>query len=125
MIRILLVDDNDFNLFILEQIITDAGHDYCMCLNGQLALDEVERAKEAKERPYNLVFMDIHMPEPDGIKTTAMFRKQFTPQQLPIIGLSGESNKTILQEASNAGMNDFLPKPFKARTLLAMIDKYA
>jgi len=94
-------------------------------LNGQEAIDEVKRAQEAKEMPYNLVFMDIHMPEPDGIKTTALLRKQFTHQQLPIIGLSGESNKSILKEASDAGMNDFLPKPFKANTLLAMIDKYA
>lgn len=125
MIRVLLVDDNDFNLFILEQIITDAGHDYCMCLNGQEALDEVKRASEAKEKPYNLVFMDIHMPEPDGIKTTAILRKQFSANDLPIIGLSGESDKTILKEALTAGMNEFLPKPFKASTLLAMIDKYA
>jgi CheY-like chemotaxis protein len=125
MIRVLLVDDNDFNLFILEQIITDAGYEHFMCIDGQKALDEVKRAKEANERPYNLVFMDIHMPEPDGIKTTALIRKMYTAQELPIIGLSGESNKAILKEASNAGMNDFLSKPFKAKVLLDMIEKYA
>lgn len=125
MIRVLLVDDNDFNLFILEQIISDEGHDYCMCLNGQEALNELKRVKEAKEKPYNLVFMDIHMPAPDGIETTAIIRKQYSAHDLPIIGLSGESNKAILKQASDAGMNDFIPKPFKATTLLAMVDKYA
>jgi CheY-like chemotaxis protein len=118
MAYLLLVDDNDFNLFILEQIVSDAGHQYKLSMRGEEAIEF------AKSEVFDLVFMDIHMPTPDGIECTKRIRQIYSMNELPIVGLSGEVDRTIIQDARNAGMNDFLSKPYKSSTLLEYIDRF-
>lgn len=118
MANLLLVDDNDFNLFILEQIVADAGHTYHLSLSGS------EAVQITQKEHFDLVFMDIHMPSPNGIESTRLIRNHLSAQELPIIGLSGENDQKVIEEAKKAGMNDFLSKPFKSKTLLKIIADY-
>lgn len=73
LIKILLVDDQVFNLILLENLISDTFPNavFETALNGKLALDKVKEA-DAEKKPFELIFMDINMPEMDGIESSSL-----------------------------------------------------
>jgi two-component system sensor histidine kinase/response regulator len=116
-LRILLAEDNVVNQQVAVAMLVKRGHEVDAVANGRLAVEAV------KKLPYDVVLMDIQMPEMDGFAATKAIRELPQGRDLPIVALtahalSGERERCLAQ-----GMTDYLPKPFKAHELFAVIER--
>lgn len=117
-IRILVVDDSRVNRMMMTNILETAGY----------RLDEAGSGREAVEGvqflPYDLVLMDIQMPEMDGIEATRRIRAlPGAKGAVPVIGITGEIDEEAIARALGAGMNACLTKPVNHDALMRMIDE--
>ena len=117
-IRLLVAEDNQVNQLVVKAILESrSGWRVIAVQNGR------EAVAAAKSENFDLALMDIHMPEIDGFTATAMIREQEQPgQHLPIIALTGDTMNGERDRCLAAGMDDYLPKPFKADELVARIE---
>jgi CheY-like chemotaxis protein len=118
-VHILLAEDNPVNRKLARFMLTKAGY----------RLDVVENGKEAVEKytsdpdRYDLILMDIQMPEMDGREASRMIRdKGF--DCVPIIAMTAESMKGDDEKCLEAGMNDFISKPIKREVVFEMIKRW-
>ncbi|MFK7807699.1 MAG: tetratricopeptide repeat protein, partial [Saprospiraceae bacterium] len=112
--KILLVEDNAINQLVVAKMLRKLGMEVITANNGLLAL-------EAYDKEYfDLVLMDIQMPEMDGYRTTAEIRKNADPRKrdVPIIALTASAFLTEKEKAKLFGMNDHVGKPFGPEDLL-------
>ncbi|MCG8490134.1 MAG: ATP-binding protein, partial [Sneathiellales bacterium] len=110
-LHILLAEDNDVNAMIAEAFLKKFGHTSVRAENGKIALEK------SQNETFDLILMDVHMPEMDGIEATKNIRKNLDRNRLPIIGLTAEAFKERLGYFKEAGMNDVLTKPFTEEQL--------
>ncbi len=116
--HILLVEDNNINQLVTGEILTNLGLTFDIAEYGKQAVQKVENAPQ-----YDLILMDVQMPVMDGYEATKQLReKGFTG--VPIIGLSANAMKEDKQSAIDAGMNDYLTKPIKQKSLISMLREY-
>ncbi len=117
--RVLLVEDNIINQKVAGKLLKRWGAEFDVAGNGQIAVDKIQKTN------YDVVLMDIQMPVMDGIKATNTIRalggKYAT---IPIIALTASAVLEVRQNALEAGLNDFLTKPFQPDTLNKTIRKY-
>lgn len=118
-LEVLLVDDNDVNLLIGEKILTRLGHQVTCAKDGFAAIDIVNAATNA----YDVIFMDIQMPELNGFDTTKILRSQNT--LTPIIALTANTSQEDKQQAQQAGMDGFLSKPFQIEQLQNLLNEFS
>lgn len=119
-LKILLAEDNQINAVLAMTILKRAGHEVDLAKNGAEAIDAVQR------RTYALVLMDMHMPEVDGLMATRAIRDlESEAAGVPIVALTANAMGTEERKCRDAGMNDFLSKPFEPKDLLAMLEKWA
>lgn len=117
--HILVVDDNYINRQSMEAILTKYNYTVSLAQSGEKALNMLN------ENRYDLILMDIQMPEMDGYMTTDQIRSLgYSTQDLPIIAVSANSIQSTKNDAASAGMNGFITKPFKVETLIKEIDRY-
>jgi two-component system, sensor histidine kinase and response regulator len=118
-LRILVAEDNEFNAQLLEQLLGRRGHDVRLAGNGRVALDL------AGEEAFDLLLLDLHMPELNGFQVAQAVREreQAAGGHLPIIALTARSRKEDREQCLAAGMDDFLAKPIQAADLWAAIDR--
>jgi PAS domain S-box-containing protein len=116
-IRVLVVDDNAINLEVAKRILQMQGAIVSLAGDGQAAVDLLTQ----KPHDFDAVLMDIQMPEMDGLAATRFIRQQLGLTDLPIIALSAGAMLEEQQEARNAGMNDFVSKPFEVKRLVTCI----
>jgi signal transduction histidine kinase/CheY-like chemotaxis protein len=117
--RILLAEDNQINAVLATALIRRAGHHVDVAINGVAALDALGR------NPYDLIFMDMHMPEMDGLEASRRVRALPTASsKTPIVALTANAMASDRMKCIAAGMDDFLPKPFDPADLNAMLDKW-
>ncbi len=119
-IRILLAEDNFVNQKLVVCLIEKMGFHIDATNNGK------EAVKALEEDNYDLVFMDIQMPEVDGLEATRIIRdpqSKVTNHDVPIIALTANAMKEDKERCLNAGMNDYLPKPIKADALADTINR--
>lgn len=120
-IKILLVDDNKINLLVLEKQLKNK------LKNSQLtiAYDGLEALNLIKDNQYDIVLMDVIMPVMDGITATTHVRNltDESKKNIPIIALTANVGEKELSECLNAGMTDFVTKPFEINALLTIIFK--
>jgi PAS domain S-box-containing protein len=118
-LRILVAEDNEFNADLLQQVLGRRGHRVRVAHNGReaLALAEAEN--------FDLLFLDVHMPELDGFQVVQAIRERERTAggHLPIIALTARSRREDRERCLAAGMDDFLAKPIQAPDLLAAIDR--
>lgn len=114
--RILIAEDNAMNVAILRQILQQMEINCEVAENGLEALDLLERSS------YDLVLMDVHMPEMDGFTATRMLRQK--GGDVPVIGLSANVTREALEEAREAGMQDYITKPFSRKRLVEILNVY-
>jgi PAS domain S-box-containing protein len=114
--RILVVDDNKVNLLVARKMLRKLGADVTTAENGYQAIDMV------KANDYDLVFMDIQMPEIDGYDTTSEIRKMAYTK--PIVALSANAYSDHIQNSINAGMNGHLQKPFNEKQIFETVNKF-
>ena len=100
-------------------IIKRAGHHVDVAHNGAEAVDAVSA------RPYDLVLMDLHMPEMDGLEATRRIRNLAGEmRRVPIIALTASAMAADRQKCIAAGMDDFLSKPFEPGDLTNLLAKW-
>lgn len=119
--RILLVEDYEGNIVVLGFILDDLGYPYDVAKTGREALEFW------KERPYNLILMDIQMPEMDGFTATRLIRESEEKSNLPrtpIIGMTAHALVGDRDKCIEAGMDAYLPKPIVESHLRKEILKY-
>ncbi len=106
-LRLLLVDDNQVNRLVGQKLISRLGHRVDCAEDGFSAIDIMKNQNAF----YDLIFMDIQMPELNGYETTQILRKENI--QIPIIALTANTSNEDRQMAKDSGMNGFLSKPFQ------------
>lgn len=114
--RILLAEDNMMNQILAKKVLSDVGIVTDIAENGLEAVEFVQK------NAYDLILMDIMMPEMDGLEATKEIRKTFSAKQLPILAMTafvftGGDDKKIYE----AGMDDFILKPFNPNSLYSKI----
>jgi signal transduction histidine kinase/DNA-binding response OmpR family regulator len=121
--RVLLVEDNELNMEIAEELLTQAGVQVDKAVNGRQA---VERVNEMPSGFYNLVFMDIQMPEMNGYDAAKAIRTSMREdlKQLPIVAMTADAFTDDVNRAKAAGMNGHVSKPVEIEKLLQALDEW-
>ena len=117
--RILLAEDNSVNQQVAVALLKRRGHEVIAVSDGKQAVEAAQRDR------FDLVLMDIQMPEMDGIEATRMIRRFADADTLPIIALTAHAFAEERERSRGAGMNDFLAKPFKPSDLFDVVDRWA
>ena len=115
--RVLVVDDDDRNAYSLMRVLAVQGLEVETAENGREAFERVRDA----EPPYDLVLMDIMMPEMDGHEATRRIRELPDRQDLPIITLTAKAMREDRTESLAAGASDFITKPVDIDQLLSLL----
>jgi PAS domain S-box-containing protein len=117
--RILVAEDNEFNAQLLEQLLVRRGHRVGLAGNGRDAL------ALAEENAFDLLLLDVHMPELDGFQVVRAVRERERAAggHLPVIALTARSRPEDREQCLAAGMDDFLAKPIQAADLWAAINR--
>ena len=119
-VRILLVEDNPVNQKLGLAILQKAGYPVDLARNG------AEAVRAVKFKKYNLIFMDVQMPELDGLEATRQIRKYETEAvHTPIIAMTAHAMKGDKERCLEAGMDDYLSKPLEAKAVLKKIEEWA
>lgn len=114
--KILVVEDNLINQELLSEILERLQCSVDVADNGKVALEKIGQNK------YDLILMDIQMPEMDGIEATKNIRK--TSQVIPIIAITASIFHSDQNECTEAGMNGFLSKPYTFDQVQDIVRKY-
>jgi len=115
--NILVTDDNEINRLIASTILKNFGAKILEATNGQEAIEII------KNNTIDIVLMDVQMPVMDGINATEFIREHIS-KTLPIIALTAFALKGDNQKCFDAGMNDYLSKPFEESQLLQLVTKW-
>ena len=112
-LQILLVEDNPINQKVAARLLEKAGHNVTIAGNGKEALDRVLGAS------FDLVLMDLQMPEMDGLEATMAIRRQEagSPRRLPIVALTAHAMMGDRERCLEAGMDGYVTKPVQTQTL--------
>jgi CheY-like chemotaxis protein len=119
-IHVLVVDDNQINRLLINKVLSKWGATSDFAENGLEAIEKIDA-----NRDYDIVLMDIHMPEMGGIEAARILRSKNDPyfQQLPIIALTASmltSERSVIEEV---GM-DYIIKPFDRKDLYNKLSRY-
>jgi signal transduction histidine kinase/DNA-binding response OmpR family regulator/HPt (histidine-containing phosphotransfer) domain-containing protein len=119
-LHILLAEDNRINQRFAKALLGKAGHRVEIANNGHEAVDAVRNGD------FDLVLMDVQMPELDGIQATQQIRQLPAPKSsIPIIAMTANAMAGAREEYLAAGMNDYISKPVQATVLLAKLAAYS
>ncbi|HEU4718806.1 MAG TPA: PAS domain S-box protein, partial [Bacteroidia bacterium] len=113
-VKILIVEDQPLNQQLAKRLITDFGFTPEVAFNGRMAIDFLKNNK------YDLVLMDLSMPEMDGYDATRVIREKLR-LDVPVIALTAHSSAGEKEKCIAAGMNDYLSKPFRGKELYLKI----
>ncbi|MEO0472284.1 MAG: response regulator, partial [Bacteroidota bacterium] len=111
-LRILVAEDNLVNQKVVKRMLQKLGYNADIAANGKEAIHSLHR------QPYDLVLMDMQMPEMDGITATRQIRQQFAPNYQPyIVALTANALEGDRERCIEAGMNDYMSKPIRINEL--------
>jgi len=115
-IHILLAEDNPVNLKLAKRMLEKAGYRITVALDGK----EAVRLFTNNPNRFDMILMDIQMPEIDGREATQIIRQQGF-NDIPIIAMTAEAMKGDRERCLQAGMNDYIPKPIKRDVIYRMV----
>ena len=120
-LRVLLAEDNAVNQKIAMRVLEKHGHHVTVAVDGRQALAALDRAS------FDVVLMDVQMPEMDGFEATAAIRGQEreTGNHLPIIAMTAHAMPGDRERCIAAGMDSYIAKPLKTSELIALLEKFA
>lgn len=120
-LRILLAEDNPANQKVAMFVLDQRGHAVEVVQNGSEAVDMV------RQRDFDVVLMDVHMPVMDGFQATSAIRALQDPRKakVPIVAITAHALKGDQQRCLSAGMDGYLAKPIDARELIELVDQIA
>lgn len=116
-LNILIAEDNPINQKVAKQILNKMGYQPDIAMNGREAVDAVA----AKQ--YDVILMDIQMPEMDGLEATRYIRKNIAKQPI-IVAMTANAMVEDKEACVQAGMDDYLSKPMKLSEIIGMLEKY-
>ena len=119
-LNVLLAEDNPVNQRLAARLLEKRGHQVVVAANGRDALAALEK------NAFDLVFMDVQMPEMDGLEATAAIRKkeQLSGKHQAVIALTAHAMKGDQERCVAAGMDGYLSKPIRPQELDAILDAY-
>jgi two-component system, cell cycle response regulator DivK len=116
--RILVVEDQPDNRQIIRDMLADTGYEIAEAENGEEALAAI-----TKQRP-DLILMDIQLPIMDGYAATRRIKTDPALKSIPVIAVTSYALSGEERKAREAGCDDYVPKPYSPRQLLAKIRQY-
>lgn len=117
---VLVAEDHPVNRKFMGALLNKLGHAVTFAENGRQAYELVQ------QQDFDLVFMDIHMPEMDGLTSTELIRALPGDRaRIPIVALTADVMNDAEERATNAGVNEFLSKPVQKDLLLAALTRWA
>ena len=128
--RVLLAEDNEINSLLVKKVLEKCGCDFVAVSNGAEAVAAVRAALEGRDLPFDLVLMDIFMPQVDGIEAAraikAMYadRREEEGRAPPIVALTANAFAEDRKRYLEAGMDDYLAKPFDMASLQAVLGRW-
>jgi CheY-like chemotaxis protein len=119
-LRVLLAEDNPVNQLLATRLLEKRGHRVTIAANGRDALAALDKES------YDLVFMDVQMPEMDGLEATVAIREKEKTRgnHLPVIALTAHAMKGDQERCLAAGMDGYLSKPIRPQELDEFLEKY-
>ena len=125
--RILLAEDNPVNQKLAKMMLTKAGYQVEVADNGKEAVEKYAASPEN----FDLIFMDVQMPEMDGLEATREIRKQSTInnqqssiKRVPIVAMTAHAMKGDREKCIEAGMDDYITKPIKREIVFGILEKW-
>ena len=120
--RLLLVEDNDFNMEIETELLLEAGFTVDTAVNGSIAVDKV---KNSRPGDYEVILMDIQMPVMDGYEAARQIRRLENEEvaSIPIIALSANTFDEDRKKSMESGMNAHVAKPVDIPVLTEIIER--
>ena len=116
-IKILVAEDMLLNQLLIKIILEDFGFDVDIASNGKIAVEKLQ------ENKYDIILMDLQMPELNGFEATEHIRSKMN-SQIPIIALTADVTTVDVGKCEAVGMNDYISKPIDEKLLYNKIIKY-
>jgi CheY-like chemotaxis protein len=119
-LRVLLAEDNQVNQRLVQRLLEKRGHSVVVASNGLEALDLIQTGN------FDIILMDVQMPEMDGLEATKAIRSRERDSQprMPVIALTAHAMKGDREECLAAGMDAYLSKPIRTAELDEVLEKY-
>jgi len=115
--QVLVVEDNEINQLLIQNFLEEWKIKFQIASNGKEALQKL------RKEHFDLVLMDIQMPEMDGYETSRKIRKELQ-LNIPILAMTAHAMSGEREKCLEQGMNDYLPKPVREQELAALLDQY-
>jgi len=119
---VLVCEDNSLNVQVICDHLSKVGLDTTVAYNGKEGVDFVEKRMRSKRKPFDLIFMDIHMPVMDGLEAASKITE--LGSKAPIIALTANVMANDVAHYSNSGMSDTMGKPFTSQELWKCLMKH-
>jgi CheY-like chemotaxis protein len=119
--NILLAEDNPVNQKVAKRVLTHLGYQADVVNNGEEAIRAIA------DKSYDLILMDIQMPEMDGLEATKYIRKQESERQLPpvaIVAMTANATDDDQHLCRDAGMSGYISKPIQIEKLKSLLQQY-
>ena len=116
-LKILVAEDVKLNQLLIRIILEDFGVEVDMADNGKIAIEKLTTTH------YDIILMDLQMPEMNGFEATAYIRNQLK-SNIPIIALTADVTTVDVEKCKAAGMNDYISKPIDEKLLYEKIIQY-
>ncbi|MFO7817206.1 MAG: ATP-binding protein [Desulfovibrionales bacterium] len=117
-LNILIAEDDPVNQKLIQTFLKMLGHEYKMASDGE------EAVCNARATGFDLILMDLHMPVKNGLEATKQILSEIGDKAPPIIALTADAQKEIVEECREAGMVDYITKPFEKETLQQVLAKW-
>jgi signal transduction histidine kinase len=117
-LRVLLVEDVPTNQLVIRRVLEKRGHQVQVAHNGREALVQVQASE------FDLILMDVQMPEMDGYQATAAIREMPGWSRVPIVALTAHAMPGDRERCVAAGMDAYLTKPIDAKELIQVVEEY-
>ena len=122
-VRVLVAEDNELNWEIISTVLTELGVEAVRAVNGRVCVDMVRKAPPGT---YDMIFMDIQMPEMNGREAARVIRGSLDPRirDIPIAAMTADTFAEDIQACMDAGMDDHIPKPINIDQVTRVIRKF-
>ncbi|MDM5277585.1 PAS domain S-box protein [Paenibacillus silvae] len=118
-LHILIAEDNEMNQLVLSKMIEKKGHFVDHVVDGKEAIEAVKR------NAYDIVFMDVHMPNLDGFEATRAIKENLSSEECPyIVAVTANALRGDRVRCLKAGMDDYISKPIKSESIYQVIETY-
>lgn len=114
--KILIAEDNPMNVLVISKLLEEFG------ISTEVAKNGKEAVEMAQAGVFDLIFMDVHMPEMDGLEATRILKGNGV--KIPIVALSANITKAAREEADESGIEEYVTKPFTREAILRVLNRF-